>query len=194
MIPEKAKTFELVYNLELKQFKINLSTYYRIGSNVIDWVKLPDSPKWQSKNLADINALGSDIDLQYDFRNSFIRLIKLDYSYLTINKKATTFDSKYALDYLKHKLILTLQHKIIGNLSALWKAGYYERSGNYSDFVSNSLIDYKPYTMLDMRILWSTEHFNLYIDANNLLSANYADFGGISQPGRNFRLGITYEL
>ena len=192
--PEQSKTFELAYNAKFKQITVNVSTYYRIGTNIIDWVKLPDSPKWQSKNLADINAAGADIDVQYNFANTFLTYMQLDYSYLNIDKKATDFDSKYALDYLKHKLEFTLQHKIYRNLSALWKVGYFDRAGNYSDFVSNTLMEYKPYTMLDTRILCASKHFDLYGDINNILNASYADFGGISQPGRNFTIGLKYKL
>ncbi len=192
--PEQSTTFELAYNGTLKQLKVNLSAYYRIGNNVIDWVKLPDSPKWQSKNLADINAAGTDIDVRYDFKNTFFKSIQLDYSFLNIDKKATDFDSKYALDYLKHKFAFTLQHNILGNLSALWKLGYFDRGGNFTDFTSNNLMEYKPYTMFDTRFLWASKHLDLYADVNNIFNATYADFGGINQPGRSFTLGLKYKL
>ncbi len=192
--PEKAKTFEITYNTKFKQFKVNISTFYRIGIDVIDWVKLPDSPKWQSKNLAEINAMGSDVLLQYDFKNSFINSIKLNYSYLNIDKKATNFDSKYALDYLKHKFVFTLQHRFFSKISTLWKIGYFDRAGNYADFASGSLLEYKPYTMLDTRIIWESKHVDLFMDINNILNASYADFGGLSQPGTNFTVGLRYKL
>lgn len=192
--PEQSKSFELSYTSKFNQFKVNASAYYRIGTNVIDWVKLPDSPKWQSKNLADINALGSDINIQYNFINSFIRTIKLDYSYLNIDKKATDFDSKYALDYLKHKFAVAIQHNIFRNISAMWKIGYFDRAGNYSDFATKTIMEYKPYTMLDTRILWASKHFDLFGDINNLLNVSYADFGGMNQPARNFTIGFKYKF
>lgn len=192
--PEQSKSFELSYTSKFNQFKVNASAYYRIGTNVIDWVKLPDSPKWQSKNLADINALGSDINIQYNFINSFIRTIKLDYTYLNIDKKATDFDSKYALDYLKHKFAVAIQHNIFGNISAMWKVGYFDRAGNYSDFATKTIMEYKPYTMLDTRILWASKHFDLFGDINNLLNVSYADFGGMNQPARNFTIGFKYKF
>ncbi len=192
--PEKAKTFEIAYNTKFKQFKFNISTFYRLGNDVIDWVKLSDSPKWQSKNLAEINAMGSDVLLHYDFNDSFISSIKFDYSYLNIDKKATDFDSKYALDYLKHKFVLSIQHRLFSKLSALWKVGYFDRAGNYADFASVSTLEYKPYTMLDTRILWNSKHVDLFMDINNIFNASYADFGGLLQPGTNFTLGLRYKL
>ena len=192
--PEQSKSFEIAYTSKFNQFNVYASVYYRRGTHVIDWVKLSDSPKWQSKNLADINALGSDLDLQYDFRNSFIKTIQFDYSYLNIDKKATNFDSKYALDYLKHKFAFTIHHHILRNISAMWKVGYFDRAGNYSDFATKTLMEYKLYTMLDTRILWASKHFDLFGDMNNILGVSYADFGGIGQPGRNFRIGLKYKL
>ena len=192
--PENAKTFELSYNSNYKQFKFNISTFYRIGTNVIDWVKLSDSPKWQSKNLADVSAVGTDIVLQYQPKNAFIHTIKLDYSLLNIDKKATNFDSKYALDYLKHKFVLSLEHILFRNISGLLKVGYFDRAGNYTDFSTANLTVYKPYIMLDYRFLLNINNIQLYTDINNILNSNYADFGGLSQPGTNFWVGLKYKL
>lgn len=192
--PENSFTYEFAYMAKLKNINFNISTFYRIGNNVIDWVKLPDSPKWQSKNMADINAMGVDFDFQYNFFNSPIKSLKVDYSFLNINKQATNFDSKYALDYLKNRLALTVQQSLFFNISVLWKISYFDRDGNYSDFVSNNLLEYLPYTMFDTRFLLTNKHIEYYADINNLLNVSYADFGGISQPSRIFLFGIKYRF
>jgi iron complex outermembrane receptor protein len=118
----------------------------------------------------------------------------LDYSLLNIDKKATNFDSKYALDYLKHKLVLSFEHNLFRSISGLSKLGYFDRAGNYSDFSTGNLTIYKPYIMLDYRLLWSINHIQLYTDINNILNSNYADFGGLSQPGINFCVGLKFKL
>jgi iron complex outermembrane receptor protein len=115
-----------------------------------------------------------------------------------MDKTANEFDSKYALDYLKQKITLNINHSIWKNLSATWKAAYYDRSGTYD---ANRIIgaptqitNYSPYFMLDSRILFAQKKYNLYLDLNNILNASNIDFGGLEQAGRNILLGIRIKL
>lgn len=192
--PEKAKTIEAGSKYEDRQFKASAALFYRMGKNVIDWIKEPDSTKWQSQNLTEVNALGLDLSAQYRFQNGFIRKISIDYSYLTLDKSAGTFDSKYALDYMKQKAVFTLEHSIFSKLSANWEAGYYDRAGNYTAFDSGLLTNYKPYFMANVRVLWSEPQYDIYMDVNNLTDTKYADYGGLTQPGANFMAGIKLRL
>lgn len=192
--PEKAQTIEFGSKYNNNNFNINGSVFYRQGKNIIDWVKKLDSTIWQSKNLTKVNALGMDINTQYQFKNFFIRKLNLSYSYLTLDKNANDFDSKYALDYLREKILLSIDHKIAGKLSANWKLGYYDRAGNYSDFSTGNLQEYKPYFMADVRLQWTANKYDIYLDINNLGNIKYADYGGLAQPRRNFFGGIRMKL
>jgi iron complex outermembrane receptor protein len=136
--------------------------------------------------------------LEYVFRDLFIQKISAAYSYLNLDKKAVGFDSRYALDYLKHKAVLTINHKIWNKLNASWKASYQDRSGTYdaNTIKGNASITttYKPYFMLDGRLLWSQKRFDIFADANNIFNTAYDDFGGLVQPGFNFNVGVRYKL
>jgi len=95
---------------------------------------------------------------------------------------------------MKHKAILSVQHNIWNRLAALWKLGYYDRAGDYTDFVTEQKVNYKPYLMADIRLSWTAKRYELYADANNLLNSTYADFGGLTQPDRNFMAGVRLRL
>jgi len=47
--PEKSKTFELGMKYDRKNLKWGSSAFYRIGNNIIDWVKSPDSTNGKVK-------------------------------------------------------------------------------------------------------------------------------------------------
>lgn len=199
--PEKSKTIELGTKINQQSWSLNADVFYRKGENVIDWVKLNStSTKYEAMNLSSVNAKGADFTLEYRFENSFLKKSALSYSYLELDKAAVGFDSKYALDYLKNKITLTLDHSIWNKLSACWKLGYFDRSGNYDaqtspvKGASAIITNYSAYTNVDCRLLWNDKHFDVFADMNNIFNKSYADYGGLAQPGRNVNVGVRLKL
>jgi len=189
---ERSQTLEIGTKIQQSDWKLDATVYYRMGQNVIDWVKLPSETVWQSKNLTNVNALGTDISLIHYFSQSFIRKISSSYSYLKMDKSATNFDSKYALDYLKHKFIVSVDYQLTKFLSASWVGSYLVRSGTYS--LASITQNYQPYFLLDGRLVWAQKHFDVFADANNIFNTSYADYGGLTQPGVNFNVGLRLKL
>lgn len=77
--------------------------FYRMGGNVIDWVKEPILRVGRAGIWTEVNVFGIDFSTEYRFHTSFIKKMALSYSFLTMDKSAGSYDSKYALDYLKNK-------------------------------------------------------------------------------------------
>jgi len=194
LLPGKSSTLEMGAKYTKQHLKMSGAAYYRVGNDVIDWVLFPTATKWESINHNKLNAFGIDLMAQYDFKNSFLRSATFAYSYISLDKIAVNFDSKYALDYLRHKAVLTVNHSVYGKLSTQWKFAYNDRAGNYTDFATSELVEYKPFIMTDVRLLWNEKYFSIFADGNNLLNAAYADYGGLVQPGINFNVGIRVKL
>jgi len=192
--PEQSKTFEIGTKINRTTWNLNASAYYRLGKNIIDWVKSPDSTKWQSRNLTNVDALGADITFDYFFHHSFLEKVSVSYSYLTLDKTADNFESQYALDYLKHKITVAVNHKIWNKLSATWTGSYSVRAGQYIDFTTNQLVNYSPFFMLNGRLIWSQKKYDVFGDVNNILNSTYADFGGLIQPGTSVNVGVRLKL
>ena len=194
LIPEKSLTFELGTKINPIDWTLSATAYYRLGNNIIDWVKTAEAEKWESRNLTHVNAMGFDVSYEYRFQEIFVKSAGVTYSFLNLDKKAEGYDSKYALDYLKHKLVLNLNHAVWSKLSMHWNMAMYDRSGNYTDFSTNTQTDYAPYWMLNTKLLWKAERISLFAEVNNLLNQNYVEFGGIAQPGINVHVGIRLSL
>lgn len=197
--PETSKVAEVGVKMNKTNWTLNADVYYRHGNNVIDWVKTSStSSKYVSMNLSEVNATGGDITAEYRFDRLFIRKFSVAYSYLTLDKSVEGFDSKYALDYLRNKLSVGLNHQIAGNVSAGWNATYNDRAGTYDANTvigaPSAITHYKPFWLLDLRILWNMKKLDVFADANNLLDKKYADYGGLTQPGINFNLGLRLKL
>ncbi len=192
--PEKSTTFELGTIINPRRYTLTATVYYRNGKNIIDWVKQPDATKWESRNLTEVNAYGMDMGFEYRFENSFVKSTGVKYAYLTLDKAASGYDSKYALDYLKHKLIVNLNHAIWSKLSANWSYALYDRSGTYTDSKSNAAMEYTPYGLLNTKLTWNADKILLFAEVNNLLNEQYIEFGGIAQPGIHINLGLRLSI
>ena len=191
--PEKATTFEIGAKYAKNNLRTNANIFYRIGTDIIDWMRpFGTDAKWQSTQI-DINTLGGDIFVQYDFKGIFLKKAQFSYSFLTQDKTSIEgYDSKYALDYLKHKTVFCLNHKIYKHLQMNWNATWQDRNGDYT--LNNRREEYKPFFLLDVRLQWETEKINVFADFNNIFNTKYADFGGIVQPCIWIRTGIFVRL
>jgi len=194
LLPEKSKTFEIGIKYNHENLMFNLSTFYRKGDNVIDWVKKPEDTIWESKNLTSVNAIGVNSYSELLIHHSFLKSLSLSYSFLQMDKQAENFDSKYVLDYMKNKVVVGINHKIISRLSSTWMLSYNDRAGDYTDFMSGQKSEYLPFIMVNGRLNWLAKHYELYVTANNLFDVNYADYGGLIQPGINFMAGVKLKL
>lgn len=185
--PEKSTNIEVGIKHQKNKLKIQADVYYRLGKDIIDWIKMPDSTKWESKNITQINTLGTDLLFDYHF-NQWIDNIQFKYSYLQLDKASTVYDSKYALDYLKHKISMNINHKIYKNISLHWNLSYQDREGNYS--IDNEKFEYESFFITDVKILWKKNDFSVFCDINNLFDIKYQDFGGLKQPGIWIKTGV----
>lgn len=193
--PEKSTTLELGEKTTVKKFMANAVIYYRWGKNIIDWVKTSvDDTKYHAENLTNINAFGSDINAEYKSNCSFLKSINITYSHVNLLKKANVYDSQYALDYLKNKVTISLYHGIWKNLSADWDIAWFDRAGTYIIYSTQQVTEYKPYALLNGKLMWNSKKIDLYFQVNNILNKPYVDFGGLEQPKINFNGGIILKI
>ena len=192
--PEKSVTFELGSKFNSHRWAVNADAFYRFGKDIIDWVKMPEAEKWESRNWTSVKAYGVDLNGEYKFQTSFLNSVKLSYSFLNLDKQAGNLDSKYALDYLRHKLIFALDHSVFSKFIVRWNASFFDRTGDYIDFTTNKKANFKPYLLLDTKVLWASNNVTLFAELNNILNKKYADYGGLEQPGTNFNAGIQLSV
>lgn len=191
--PEKATTYELGLKYRKRRVNGSMSAYYRLGRDVIDWVKYTSSDlKYVAVNHTEVDALGGETFIEY-LPKEYVQRVRLTYSYLYLDKQSDGYDSKYALDYLKHKLSLDIDHQLYKGFSASWRFNYSDRAGNYTD-AHNVLVDYKPFFLTDLRVQWTNHTVTVFGEATNLFNVKYADYGGVVQPGRWIKSGISVKL
>jgi iron complex outermembrane receptor protein len=192
--PEESVNNEGGIKLNYKGFTGHTGVFYRIGKNLIDWVRVSETDKWQAQNLTEINTKGVEVDGTFFpekiwDRRIFITKLGVNYSYIELKKGENNVYSYYVLDNLKHKLDLEVNHKIWKNLQGSWRASYQDRNG-----MRTTTEPYKPFWQVNTRIMWKTQSTEFYAMATNLFDVKYYDLGTVEQPGRWISLGISHRF
>lgn len=190
--PESSINAEISANYRYKVWQAAATIYYRMGSNIIDWVRIPAEEIWHSMNHTNVNALGGDITLSY-VPNNVLERISASYSYCNINKKSGDYISKYALDWLRHKFQASIVINPFKNFRIKAMANYHFREGEYTD-VANQLVHYKPVWLLNASVDYTWNQVTLFCEGYNLANVNYCDYGGIPQQGISIIGGARFQL
>jgi len=192
--PEQSTNYEGGLKINYKGFTGHSGFFYRIGTDLIDWVRVNDIDKWQAQNLTEINTTG--IEVTGNFfpeiiwkRKIFITKFGVNYSYIELDKGENVVNSYYVLDNLKHKLDFDVNHKIWKSLNASWRVSYQDRNG-----MRTSTEEYEPFWQVNTRIMWKTPSTEFYAMATNLFDTKYYDLSTVEQPGSWIRLGFNYQF
>ncbi len=178
----------LTYEGGVKYFGANLwgqvSYFRRDASQLIDWVRTSDDNPWQPRNFYNVAVQGLEAGINFDFAaDAWFKTLSLNYTYLDADLKDTEgVQSRYALDNLNHQLVLGADHKIWSKVRHNLRARYLDRA---------TLPDY---FILDSRVYYRTERFEVYIEATNLTNTEYTETGYVTMPGRWVRAGVSLTL
>ncbi len=194
--PETALNIENGWSYKSDKLNLNATFWFRNGRNIIDWVKNPDSLKWESQNLTMVNATGINLNTEIKLDINHFKTLELYYSYQHLDKNAEGYDSKYALDYLRNKAGISLgfdifEKKKTGKLSGKLSSNWYDRAGTWTDYFDKQLKSFSSYNLCDLRLLWKKNYFSLHLDINNIFNTQYQDYGGLPLPGTEIKGGIT---
>lgn len=199
--PEEMKAYEIGVKYLTPGIRGTVSLFHYRGTNLIDWIKDlsegADAP-WQSVNHAKVNTTGVETSLDVSFdemlhRTFFIRNLTVSYAYIDQDKKSEPdVQSRYALEYLRHKVVAQANLRVWRNLNLNVSYRWQDRMGNYEQ--NGEMVAYEPYSLLDARLSWDTSSYQVYAEANNLLNRTYYDYGNIPQPGIWVRAGAVWRL
>lgn len=199
--PEEMQAVEVGVKCLRPGIRGTLSLYRYHGTDMIDWIKdisQGDDAPWKSVNHAVINTMGAEASVLVDIRelmqrDAFVRSVNVSYSYIDQDKETTpNLQSKYALEYLRHKFVAQANFRIWKLLEMNVSYRWQDRMGNYQK--GNSMVPYEPYSLVDARLSWNAPQYKIYVEGNNLLNKTYYDHGNIPQPGIWVRAGASYRF
>lgn len=202
--PEETQSFlaGAKYGLPWLQFTAN--AFYHRGRHMIDWVMYSATDVYHSANFR-LDNMGYTLQAtllprQLTNENCFVEQVYVGYTYIHQKRhdNVEIYKSNYALEYLRHKFVARLDHRIAGPLSASWDFRWQDRMGSYLVYQAGkstgTKTDYKPYGLLNLKLQWKGRNYLLYAEADNLTSHRYYDLGNVRQPGIWFMFGARYSF
>lgn len=167
--------------------------YYRWGRDIIDWVYVAEDNKrpYHAQNQQQVNAFGVECAVTYKW-NEWLRSVQVSYGYTLLDIDLVETQSRY-LDYLRHKLVVRLEHGIYKGLGAAWTFSYRQRQGQFND-TDGKVQDYAPVCLLDGEVYYQFRNWRLAAECANITNRHYYDYGGILQPGAWARVRLNVRL
>ena len=202
--PEDLLAFETGLKFNSNNYTANLTFFRDMGKQVIDWIWINDLSLYKAMNIAEITTRGIEVMGIYQIidnnAKSFLRLNKLGVTYTFINlaKAPGNYESKYSLDYLKHKAGMTAVIDISKKIHLNWSISFSSRNGSYMDYnpgtKSRFIKSFQPYWLNDAKVYYSAKNLQVFTSISNVFNIKYTDVGNLIQPGRWITLGIQLNL
>ena len=200
--PEEMSAIEGGVKYSYGGINATFAAYYRHGKNMIDWImdtSLGEDAVWTSVNHTSINSTGLEANGNFDLRTllshqNILQAFDISYCYIDQTKKREeNIQSLYALEYLRHKLVMSLRFHVISSLNGSISYRFQDRIGSYTS-PEGINCNYKPYSVIDARLSWDKPSYNVFLNCNNITDTNYVDYGNVKQPGIWVVLGAKWKF
>ena len=194
--PEKTTDYQLGAQYRANGFMAEAQLFYSHKTDMIDWVTYSDALTGESDGIFHSVNFGLDNKgfelnlnlLPQELWSETCPLRKLSAKYSYINEDSeydvTVISSKYAMDYLRHKVVLSADGR-------LWKRLNLSLSWRWQDRVG---VNNPSYALTDARLSWDAPRWSVYLDATNLFDKTYYDYATIPQPGLWCRIGAKIKF
>ena len=198
--PEHNHSFSLGAEHRWSGAEASAKAFYHRGTQMIDWVMYSPDDIFHTASFGldnvGVQVQGKVLPAELLGRNTWVRSLSLGYTFIhqTKHDAEGVVKSNVAMEYLRHKFVANLSHRIYNSLSMSWDFRWQERVGSYLS--GGELVPYHPYAMLDAKLQWEAPRYQLFVQATNLTNHRYYDLGSVPQPGicvmagGRIRLGI----
>lgn len=190
--PEHADQLEVGHRMQQETWGLVVCAWRRMGSDLIDWVRLPGDPVTRAANLTRVDMNGLELQLDLRPRNGHGRGGLL-YAYQWSDQRAFPFTSLYVLDHLEHNAVLWWAQRVARHWMFRADLSWRTRYGTYAGFPDGRPLAYPAPLRIDARIDRSIGRVTLQLSATNLLDVAQVDRGNVPLPGRWVTAGLRVE-
>lgn len=201
--PEKTQSLRIGAQYRSKGIEARLTGFYDWGTDMIDWVMYSATDIYHSANFK-LDNRGYEVNIsllpQEIWAQNAVTRLRIGYAYIDQERKDDVefFKSNYAMEYLRHKFVAGIDHRIVGCLTATWNFRWQQRMGSYIIYENNKSTGvskpYAPFGLLDVKLMWTKPRYELSIAMNNVTSYRYYDLGNVSQPGFWLMAGAKIKI
>lgn len=182
--PEEAISWEAGLKVSSRGVQWQASWFVRDASNLIDWTRLTTDQPWKPDNIAGLYTSGLDLSGQLNFPlllspETPLQRFYLAYTYINAQLETSpTGFSRYALENLRHQLIIGLEYRLAEKVFHSLHYRYLDR------------VNLEDYALLDSKLFYRGKRLEFFLSANNLLNQAYRETNLVPMPGRWIQGGI----
>ena len=177
---------------------VSAKAFYHRGTQMIDWVMYSPDDVFHTAAFG-LDNVGAQVQGKMSFpelfgHDTWVRSFTFGYTFIHQDKHDAegVVKSNVAMEYLRHKVVASLTHRIFSRLSMSWDFRWQERVGSYVS--GGEFVPYHPYAMLDAKLLWDDPRYQVFVQATNLTDHRYYDLGSVPQPGIWLMAGAKLKL
>lgn len=212
--PERTSDVSLRLEWQRPMLQADFSATYSHRTDMIDWViyapgaevdgrLISDDKTFRSGNFT-LNQFGIRLNAAWlprqHWANCPLRAVRLQYAWLNADTSypVAITASKYAMEYLRHKVVLSADGRIWSGLSMSLSWRWQQRTGQYAD--AYSLVDAGLKWQGQIRVArscFSRMHplgYEIYAEGKNILNHRYREYGYVEQPGAWVVAGVRLKL
>lgn len=178
LLPESAIAWEGGLKWMQPNWNASLVWFNRQSNDLIDWTKASAADPWVTRNLGQLVFRGLESALGVR-PTGWIQQVQLNYTYIQAAQSAdANYLSRYALDQLRHQLLLSADFKVGRHLYPSLRLRYLDR------------VNLANYQILDARVRWQqTTSWSLFAESTNIGNSVYTESNLVPMPGRWFSIG-----
>ncbi|MBR1889466.1 MAG: TonB-dependent receptor [Alloprevotella sp.] len=202
--PEENTNIRLGTEFAHPWWRLQVEMFFHRSLHLIDWVMFSADDLFHATDF-NLDNMGAMLSSVWYFKPVFgesqpLRRLSLSYTYIHQHKhsKINFFKSNYAQEYLRHKLVMQLDHRIIKRLEASWTFRIQQREGSFLEYINGvatgAIHPYGTHALLDLRVSWKDKWMDLYADFQNLTCTRYFDIGNVPQARFTFLAGAQIRL
>jgi len=181
LVPESAKNYELGFRLYKNKMLYNISFFKRNSENLIDYVKDDIEDLWQARNISSLNTIGAELDISGSLTESGKHKYNIGYTFIENSKFNSKLSfSKYAINSLKHHLIMNLNSYLNPSLIANISYRFLKR------------IDDDSYNIMDLSLIYNLSKWKFTLSSYNIFNQVYYETNLVPMPKNNSSFSIEY--
>lgn len=191
--PEKTTDVSVGSRYRRRGWRAEASVFYSHKRDMIDWVIYAgDSTDTYRSGNFKLDNVGFEFSAAFlpheisDNEHCMFRKLGIAYAYMNsdIAYEADVVRSKYAMEYLRHKVVAQAEFRFFKRLDATVAWRWQDRVGAGNE----------AYALLDARLSWKASSWSIYAECTNLLDKTYFDYDIIPQPGRWLKAGFVRKF
>ena len=204
--PEMADQIETGVRLSLLDdaavgIQIEQAFFQRHGSDMIDWARPNGSDTTFAINLRSVTFTGLEWVVTFTPRRQQdgdwkLRYGRLGFCTMEASETSAGFESNYLLDFLQTKLDASAGVTVPGDIRVDGRWSYQDRIGGYYNAALGEEVEFEPFSLVSVtasRRFWE-DQVRAYARVDNALDRTVVDLGNVQQPGRWWRLGVSYTF